>query len=243
MKKLKITLGICTLMLLIGSCKKGGVFCYQPDGNITSQERIHSDFSKIALGMAADLYVTQGEEYAVSIEASNNLMEIIETKVSGTTLVIDLKRGKCIKNNYDVKVYITLPDLQTLSISGSGDVFIPNKLITDDLKLDISGSGSLELDSLEANDLSTTISGSGDLYITAIDTIESQTIKISGSGEIHTFDVPAKDVSIRVSGSGECEVFAIETLEVDISGSGDVIYKGNPVIDQRISGSGSIKPY
>ncbi len=243
MNRIKITLIICTLVLIGSSCKKGGVFCYQPNGEVVTQERSHTDFSKISLGMAADLYITQGEEYAISVEASENLMEIIETKVSGSTLKIDIKKGKCIKNNYEVKVHVTLPALNRLSISGSGDVFVTKKLTTDELDLNISGSGSLSIDSLDANRLETNISGSGDLFITAIDTVETEKIDISGSGEIHTFNVPAKKVDIRVSGSGECEVYAIEELEVDISGSGNVTYKGNPIIDQRISGSGSIKPY
>ncbi|NOQ73421.1 MAG: hypothetical protein GQ574_15555 [Crocinitomix sp.] len=243
MKRIKITFIFCSLLLFATGCKKGGVFCYQPDGNVVTQEREHTDFSKISLEMAADLYVTQGDEYSVSIEASNNLMEIIETKVSGTTLEIDLKKGKCIKNNYDVKVYITLPELKDLSISGSGDVFIPNKMTSDDLELDISGSGSLEIDSLFVNHVEMVISGSGDVMLTAMDTIETETIDISGSGEVRAFNVPSKTVEIRVSGSGECEVYAIDRLDVNISGSGDVTYKGNPIIDQRISGSGSIKPY
>lgn len=238
-----MTLVICTLTLIIGSCKKGGVFCYHPDDNILTQQREHNDFSEISLEMSADLYVTQGEEYTVSIEASNNLMEIIETKVSGTTLQIDLKKGKCIKGDTEVNVYITMPSVNRISVAGSGDVFIPNKLTTAELELDISGSAGLVIDSLDVNNLETNISGSGDVFINAVDTVENQTIKISGSGEFRTFDVPTKNVAIRISGSGECEVFAIETLAIDISGKGDVTYKGNPIIDQRVSGSGSIKSY
>ncbi|MFT5820302.1 MAG: hypothetical protein ACI8ZM_001541 [Crocinitomix sp.] len=243
MKRINISLIICLLVLFSTACKKGGVFCYQPNGNVVTEERTHTDFSKISLEMAADLYVTQGEEYAISIEASDNLMEIIETKVSGTTLEIDLKKGKCIKNDYAVKVYITLPELKELSVSGSGDVYVPNKLTAGELELNISGSGSVDIDSLFANHLDTRISGSGELMLFAMDTVETEKIDISGSGEVHLFNVPAKNVDINVSGSGECEVYAIDRLEVEISGSGEVTYKGNPIIDQRISGSGSLKPY
>jgi hypothetical protein len=243
MKIIKTTLMICVVVLVASACKKGGIFCYQADGNEVTEERTHSGFSKIALEIAADLYVTQGDEYGVNIEASENLMEIIETKVSGTTLVIDLKKGKCIKNDHSIKVYITLPELKELNVSGSGDIFVPNKLITDELELDISGSGRVEMDSLFVNHIETKISGSGEIILVAMDTVETEKIDISGSGEIRAFDVLAKTVDIRVSGSGECQVHAIETLEVDISGSGDVTYKGNPIIDQRISGSGTLKPF
>jgi hypothetical protein len=37
-------------------------------------------------------------------------------------------------------------------------------------------------------------------------------------------------------------VHAVETLQVEISGSGDVRYRGTPQIQQKISGSGELLP-
>ena len=243
MKKIRVGVIICVVMLSITSCEKGGAFCYKPDGDTVTEERIHTGFTDVSLEIGADLYIEQGEEYSVEIETSENLLEIIKTDVHGSTLEIDLKKGKCIRGDYEIKIYITLPSLEEVSISGSGDVYVKNKMIADKLDISISGSGNFELDSLYVNELEASISGSGDLMLTSLDTAYSQEIRISGSGEIRAINMPVLNSEINISGSGHCEVHAIDRLDIAISGSGDVYYKGNPIIDQHISGSGSIRPY
>ena len=243
MRTFKTAIILVGLIVTTASCKKGGVFCYKGDGNIVTEVRSHTDFSKISIEMGADLYIEQGETYEVKVEASENIQEIIETKVVGSTLEIDLKKGKCLKNSYEVKVYVVMPELDDISISGSGDVSIDDLFVGNRLDVSISGSGNLDFDQLDYNELDVSISGSGDLFLNSVDTLVSESINISGSGEIHSYDLPAKHVEIKVSGSGDCEVHAVETLDISISGSGDVSYKGNPIIDQSISGSGSVKPW
>ena len=44
-----------------------------------------------------------------------------------------------------------------------------------------------------------------------------------------------------VKGSGNCRLRVADTLRAKITGSGDVLYKGYPEIDQTITGSGSVK--
>lgn len=242
MKTLRAGIIIGAVLLSFTSCKKGGLFCYKGDGNIVTEVRDHDGFKNISLEMGGTIYLEQGKDYDVQIEASENLMEIIETEVSGSTLEIDLKKGTCLKNSGEIKIYITTPDIQDISISGSGDVYARNLLAVDDLDISISGSGNFELDSLDIDNLDVSISGSGDLYLNSIDTVNTQKIRISGSGDINSFNMPVLKSDISISGSGDCEVHVVNELEVNISGSGDVVYKGHPLVYQNISGSGSVKP-
>jgi len=243
MKTIKTGLILLVALLAITSCQKGGVFCYRPDGEVVRQDRGLSGFNKVSLCMAADVYIEYGEIHKVEVETSENLHEIIETKISGTTLEIDLKKRKCISGNPEIKVYITMPALKDLSISGGGDIFVLNEMVGESLEINVSGSGDIEMDSLNYNQIDTKISGSGDVYLNALDTVESHDIKISGSGKIEAFQAVTRNVDINVSGSGECEVNVLDHLDVNVSGSGDVIYQGTPEIDQNISGSGSVRPF
>lgn len=243
MKTIKTGIILGAIALSTFSCKKGGVFCYRPDGEVVKKERVHADFNGIELGLPAEVYIECGDVYKVEIEASENLHEIIETKVEGADLEIDLRKRKCLSGDHNIKVYITMPALAELAISGSGDIYVLNEMEGDYLEVDVSGSGNIVIDSLNYNAIDTKISGSGDVYYNAVDTVNSQDIKISGSGKIEAFQAPTKTVKIKVSGSGECQVNASEILDVNISGSGDIIYQGNPEIDQNVSGSGSVRPY
>jgi hypothetical protein len=203
---------------------------------------VYDNFSKIELGLEADLYVTQSDVYSVKIETSQNLLEIIETKVSGGTLEIDLKKRKCIKGDHEVKIYVSLPSVEKVAVSGSGDVFMLNKIETNKLEIAISGSGNVDVDSLDTDHFISSISGSGDLDLRGLDTTLTQEIRISGSGEIIAFQMPTLNSDISVSGSGKCMVNVVEQLDVKISGSGEVVYRGKPVVSQSVSGSGSVGP-
>lgn len=243
MKISKIGWIVSVVALTLVSCNKGGVFCYSANGTIVTEERNLTAFTNIECDLSAEVTVVQSENYKVIIETSENIIGIIETKISGSTLEIDLKNGKCLKNNSTLKITVYLPELKGLDVSGSGDVYVPGKLTAETLDLEISGSGTVRMDSLDVNSLMADISGSGEIYLTGTDTVETQSIEISGSGSVEAINLPVRKSTIDMSGSGDSKVYVLETLDVEISGSGEVIYKGNPIISQQVSGSGGIRPF
>jgi len=67
-------------------------------------------------------------------------------------------------------------------------------------------------------------------------------VNLAGSGDIASFSMPVPNAVINVaaSGSGTVEVEAMDSLHVDILGPGRVLYRGDPVISQRITGTGTL---
>ncbi|MEZ4921713.1 MAG: head GIN domain-containing protein [Crocinitomicaceae bacterium] len=228
---------------LLASCKKGGVFCYREDGNIITQERSVGSFTEVALSDIGHVYVEQADQQSVIVETSSNLQDIIVTEVKGNTLEIKTKKGKCIKGNPTLNVYVKTPNLNALTISGSGSIYASRLVTTSNMELCISGSGDITLDSLSTDDLKATISGSGNIVVEGADTMSYENLNISGSGNITTINYPALKAKATISGSGSCKVHAINELNVSISGSGDVLYRGTPAITNSSSGSGTVKPY
>lgn len=227
----------------LGSCKKGGVFCYKGDGNIVTEERAVSNFTEVALSMSGNVYVEQGSEYSCKIETSQNLLPIIETEVKNGVLEIDLKRHKCLKGDSELNVYVTAPLIEGLVLSGSGNIRAFNQLETSSMSISISGSGRIDLDSLQTQLLDASISGSGDMHITGVGNAMNQEISISGSGSVYALDFPTERSNISISGSGNCEVQVLDELNASISGSGNVRYLGTPKVSSQISGSGTVAPY
>ncbi|MGD8676710.1 MAG: DUF2807 domain-containing protein, partial [Desulfobacterales bacterium] len=86
--------------------------------------------------------------------------------------------------------------------------------------------------------LATVINGSGSMVLTG-KTAEYQAT-INGSGDIRAFNLESKKASVSIAGSGDCSLCASESLTAFISGSGDVIYTGNPRVEGRVKGSGSV---
>ncbi|MDP1609299.1 MAG: DUF2807 domain-containing protein [Chlamydiales bacterium] len=107
-------------------------------------------------------------------------------------------------------------------------------------KLNIAGSGDVEIRELKTAGFRCDISGSGRVVIQA-GALESQVVKISGSGKYLASNLKSKDCTVRISGSGIADVQANSTLSVAIPGSGECIYSGNPEVSSSIKGSGYVK--
>lgn len=205
------------------------------------ESRNVSGFTGISLSIAADIYLSQSNEYKVEIVANADYLEKIETVVEGDVLKIKTKNHFDFDfHNEKVKIYISMPQVNSLRISGSGDILAQTAIKTENLAIKISGSGNVKIENLSVKSLDTDISGSGDINFAGTDVAERATYSVSGSGDIDSQNLQCKKVEISVSGSGDVRVWAVDELNARVSGSGDVYYKGRPLIDAKSSGSGGI---
>ena len=206
------------------------------------QTRNVGQFDGVKLGMAAKLYVKQGNSSSVTIEASDEALEHIETRVKDGVLIIkqddDWKWWKN-WNSKNIRIYVTNPEFNHVSVSGSGNVEGENTLESKSMYIGISGSGKLDLD-IRAVDLKSKISGSGNVNLSG--SARNTDLAISGSGNLNAEDLSSESCEVRISGSGNCKVNVDTSLESRVSGSGNVYYRGNPEkLHNQSSGSGSIK--
>ena len=195
-----------------------------------------STFTGVSLGISGDLYLTQGSPQKVVIQAENNLDEI-ETEVRNG--VLRIKTDNWNSRIKGVKIWITMPEVEALIISGSGDIFAETPINADELELSVSGSGSINLPELNGDEIEAAISGSGDLKLAG--SADEMELRISGSGSMFAEGLKVNECGIKISGSGSCKIDVTGELDASISGSGKVTYYGNPQIDARISGSGKVR--
>lgn len=230
---------------------------------LTAQHREVRDvanFTKISFGFPGKLYLKQGSPQKVELEGDRDVLEEVETDVEGGRLKIG-KEGKWFNWNSDDKitVYITVPDIEAVSVSGSGDIIGQTKIRTNDLDLNVSGSGSLSLDVEARGDVEADVSGSGDMDLKGrFESFESDVsgsgrvvlaatiggtadFGISGSGKIQASGT-ADQVKTTISGSGKVMAADLQTnrCEVRISGSGSVEINVTNELDANIAGSGSV---
>jgi hypothetical protein len=82
--------------------------------------------------------------------------------------------------------------------------------------------------------------GSGNVTVTGPFPAEHMKVSLLGSGSFFGFPLSASTCQVDIIGSGECEITVSSDLDVVIEGSGNVYYKGSPVIHEDISGSGRV---
>lgn len=235
MLRKSLALALIVTAALAGMQSCNDVICIKGEGPVIEREVLLDDFTAIKILGEMDVRLSQDSTHSISINGQENILEKLNVYLSGEELVFDL--DGCIRNHEPLIAYVSMPELSGITIKGSGDVRTQTLMTGDQVDLDISGSGDLDLD-LEANRVETRISGSGDINIDGI--ADSQEINISGSGDIRAFDLETRICDIKVRGSGDVRVWVTDLLNIDISGSGDVYYRGNPTINSNISGSGKI---
>jgi hypothetical protein len=206
-------------------------------GNLISETRTVDSFTSVDARFSGNLYITQSGTIDVRVEAEDNLLPLLRTYVTNGVLIIDWEN--IAHATKPVSVYLSMGDVEMLFISGSGNVISQTAISANTLELKIAGSGKMDLE-IEVQELSTSIAGSGNTVLKGSATVHSSTI--SGSGSVKAFDLITEKSSIKIFGSGDCNIFVSEGLNVKLSGSGSVYYKGDQsTINTDISGSGSVK--
>jgi hypothetical protein len=199
-----------------------------------------SGFTKVSFGVPGNLYIHIGSDYKVVLEGDKEFIAEIETEVSSGRLVIKKDSWNNFSNK-KVIVNITMPSVEGLSVSGSGQAEILDAVKAGSMDLGVSGSGRLYINDLAAQKLDCGISGSGDIVIKGNGSASEADIDVSGSGSYSGESLKIEKAEISISGSGSCQCNVTGTLEAHVSGSGNVTYIGNPKIDARVSGSGRVK--
>jgi hypothetical protein len=223
------------------------------NGNLVSTEIEVSSFERINIGSSANVRYHSANEHRVVVTIDENLVEYLEVRTRGNVLNIGLQRVRETSHRFlrgdrttyhnhrptSIVVDVYSPLVTNVSISGSGRFTTVDKLVTSTFKASISGSGRVE-GTIECDNFSGSISGSGRINVSG--TTNRASISISGSGSFTADEFEAKNVTVSISGSGSANVAVSESLKARVSGSGRVVYCGEPRnVDAKMSGSGSIR--
>jgi hypothetical protein len=224
----------------------------------TGQNRQVSDFNSISSSGGFNVYVKIDGTESLKITGDESIINDIETTVSSGKLKIGTKNKISWRlfNNKDIDIYITAKSLSGLANSGSGNIILDGNLTgnaeiktsgsgnitaaanASTLYTSVSGSGSIK-SSVSASQLNAAVSGSGALTLNG--SVKNANIKVSGSGHIRAHDLKADTIDATVSGSGNIYVVAHKSINARVSGSGRLIYTGNPTnVNSSTSGSGRV---
>jgi len=231
MKKVSLFASVLVLCILNSGLSNGQ----------SKETRNVSGFTKVSFGVAGNLFVKIGSQFNLVIEGDKNVLDDIETEVSGGRLIIKKENWRTSFKDERVTVNLTLPEIEGLSVSGSGRAEIMDPVEADNLNLGVSGSGKLITSELNVDNLDCGISGSGDIILGSGGSVDRGEISISGSGGFSGEEIEIDHLEISVSGSGNCVCKVGDSLEASVSGSGNVAYIGNPKVDARVSGSGHVR--
>ena len=222
---------LCTVFTLVSCDQTTG------SGNIVTETRNTGSFDAISVGGSFDVEVKMGDAMSVVVEADDNIMKYIETKVSGNTLKISTE-GLHSFSDVHMKVYVTVPVLTAVSASASAEVVGENILTNaDKLVFKASSSASIKAE-VNAPDIVTDANSSAS--ITLRGKTKNHKTEASSSAEINAFELLTENTTANVTSSANIEVHASVSLNAHASSSGSVEYKGAATVTKSENSSGTV---
>lgn len=214
MKKI-ITLMFISIFLM--SCTKEKLTA---SGDKITETRTPGNFNGVNINGARTIYVNYGTEYKVEIKGSKNLIPFFKTSIINDVLYLSYEKVNVFHD--DLEIMVTLPEIKNAALSGSGKILISGDFpLVDKLKASASGSGEIRADSpFEVNDLLINISGSGKINLEKI-VAKDADVDISGSGDARINIT--EELKARISGSGKLYYSGNPEIDSSISGSGKLI--------------------
>lgn len=208
-------------------------------GVMKSETRDVQNFHAIEVSYPANVFISQGETESFQVEADDNLLPGLQTRVRNGTLEIFYKveEGEAVRPTKPVKITIVVKDLDEVDFESAGSIELTG-IEADSLSVSVSGAGDLRLEDIAVKDLSVNLSGAGSM--TASGTADDMDVNISGFGDFNGKDLDSQNASVNISGAGSATVRAEDQLDAAISGAGSVNYYGSPDVSKQISGVGGV---
>jgi hypothetical protein len=237
MKTITKFLALVIISISMTSCFVDGLNGVRGNRNVVAEDRkINNDFDVIKVQQGIHLYLTQGTDASLKVEADENIIELLMTEVDNGVLKLYFE-----KNVYKAKarnVYLTADQFSKIKTSSGAHVKSENTLSLNSLSIDSSSGSSVKL-YVKANDISSSSSSGADIDVYG----KSETFSATASSgsSIDANELEAVDVTARVSSGANIDVNVSGNLKARASSGGDIDYRGQPKhIDKNTSSGGSV---
>jgi hypothetical protein len=210
----------------------------------TSLEKDLSDFTRIVHKGMGTLIFKKGDANHIRITSKEEILDLIKAEVSGDTLEIKMTdpielgfRTFLKLKSPDYTIEVTCSDLKEVVQRGVGNVRTEGVLEVMNFKVENRGVGDVSVN-VHARKLQTGLLGVGN--ITLHGEADEHTAEIKGTGSLEAFDLETTKTKITSSGVGNSRITVREELNATLNGVGRIVYRGNPRVQSKLNGLGSI---
>jgi hypothetical protein len=213
--------------------------CFKGNGNQVIQLFPLENFTKIKVYDGIGLVIKEGANYEVKVITSDNILDNLEVKLEGNTLVVKDNSTCNIARDYGLTtVYVTAPTITEIHSKTDQDIRSDGVLNYSDLKLisidlsDGAGTGDFRL-SLNTINLYVESNNVSNFYLTG----QSQNLHVFfswGNGIFYGENLIVNIITIYHRGSNNIFLFPINSIEGNIYATGNVVLKNNPIVSPNV---------
>ncbi len=193
------------------------------NGGLSKTSHKVEDFDAISVSGARTVYLTQGDEFSVVVEADQKIQEFVTLEVENNTLKFGFSKKITKYNN--LNFYVTAPSYKGIKASGASEVKSIETLVGNDLKINASGATDIKLD-VKYESIVSRLSGASDVTLNG--TAVSSIVQCSGASDFRGKNLKTSNSVVTGSGASSCFVNATENITYEVSGASDVKYVSTP---------------
>jgi len=232
---------ICLLIIFVfgallstSSCNKDE--CLDGNKYRVGSTRIVDPFTAIDVKLSAVVELIHDTNAPfIEFVVEGNLEQYIATPVSNNTLSISL--DACFSEHENIVIKVHYDSLNTIIVSGPGDVKSNAIIVQDSLNLQIKSTGDILL-TTDIQTINSSIEGTGDIFING--QINTHNIDINNSGSVNTYQAMIQDAVVNSTGSGNIYIRVKNSIKGTLANSGNLYYKRFPTINVVESSTGKV---
>jgi hypothetical protein len=250
---------VAAMAVSVGGCGTIGGETISGSGRLEATSYDFADFTEVDVSSAFDVDVTNADTFAVEVTVDDNIVENLDVRLDGETLRIGLK-GPDSYRDVTLDAAIAMPALNRLKLSGASKAGLASFKSTDAMTIDLSGasavtcsdvaSGSatfklqgaskMDCSDLQTANVSIDLQGASNLGLAG--TGDDADIKAQGASQARLGDFSVADATLKLEGASSATVNASGTLDVDLAGSSDLVYLGEPSLGKTdLAGDSTLK--
>lgn len=214
-----------------GSGKKG-------NGTVVEENReITADFTEVHASEGLEVYVTQAADFSISVEADENIIDLIGTEIKNGKLKIHAIEniGRATK-----KVFVSLPEVTGLLSSSGAHLTAQNKITATTLIIDASSGAHINAET-NADKLEIDASSGANIDISgrAIDVY----VDGSSGANVRAKNLMTTECRAEASSGANININVSKSLTADASSGGNISYSGDAEVTKKKSVSGNVNKY
>lgn len=228
------TIAILCIATIFTSCGVDMFNRINGDRNVvTKQRKANDNFTGIKVSTGIDLYVSQGNSNKITVEADENLHDIIITEVEDG--ILKVYSDKNIWRAKARKVYVTVVNLNSLKATSGSDVYGEDTIKTDEISISATSGADIRI-SVDATSVETKSTSGSDIKISG--TTTNHVSSATSGASIYAYNLQSKNVLAKATSGADIDVYASEKLDARATSGGDIDFKGNPTQVNKKSSSG-----
>ncbi|NER14109.1 DUF2807 domain-containing protein [Leptobacterium flavescens] len=219
----------CQFDINLGEGKRG-------NGNVVTEKRAaDEDFTVVKATEGLDVYVTQDNKTSITVEADENVIELIRTDIRNGVLHIHTEER--IGRAKSKKVHVSLPDIAALRSTSGADLYGTDVIKADKIELSSNSGADLKVE-VEATEVECDTSSGADIVVSG--TADLLIADASSGSDIRAGKLVVSKCIADASSGADIKVNATDELTANASSGGDVRYSGDPVVKKRRSSAGGV---